>query len=189
MRSLLHALVVAAALLPCGAAHPQPAVPDSASDTVVLWGRGYSFTVSSYDGWLIEGTDSPLGIVARLRPPPGDSTQAYGYVTVDQKPSAAGLSFGRAIENTLAAFRQMNPTLQVSLVDTLRTGDGKQAPTALFVGSPTTRAETCAFIDEDSVTVRIGCVARYQRELPLISRLLQRVVRSYIFLGLRFEEN
>ena len=115
--------------------------------------------------------------------------QAYGYVTVDRKPTVPGLSFSKTIENTLAAYRKMNPALEVSIVDTLLTADGKQAPTALFAGPPTARTEICAFIDEDSVSVRIGCAARYKSEFPVISALLRRVVRSYIYLGLKFGEN
>jgi hypothetical protein len=187
MQKISRTVSVAFALIILVTCRSQESRQEKASDCVILWGAGYSFTIATYEGWTIRSTDQAVGRIAFLYPKEGNSDDAtvYGYVTVDAKPNNQAISFKAAIEATCADYLTANPGMQANRDKPFITGDKKTAPVIRFTGHPSGRHEAVAFIEESTIIVRIGYVAKTEQDFLGAYNLLERVVNSYVFLGLK----
>lgn len=171
---------------------PQQQKQQEASDCVILYGPDYSFSICTYEGWIIESTDQALGRIAHLYLKEGDSIngEAYGYVIVDPIPQLDSLPnySRRAIKACIDNYVASNPGMKATEEKPFTTRDKKIAQVISFTGHSSSRCEVVSIIEENKIIVRIGCVSKTNKNLPDVYRQLKSIVNSYTFLGLKIQE-
>lgn len=183
-------LLVASLVVLSMRCHPQVQKSQEASDCVILYGPDYSFSICTYQGWIIESTDQVLGRIAHLYLKERDSidSEVYGYVIVDAKLDSLPNYLKRTIKATIDNYVAANPGMKANEEKPFTTNDKKKAVVIQFTGHSSGRCEAVSFIEESKVIVRIGSLSKTKKNFSNVYKQLEQVVNSYLFLGLKVED-
>jgi hypothetical protein len=151
-------------------AAPRPPAP---LNERVLRGPGYAFKLRApATSKILKTSGNPKRPVVRATKDPafgwdplverrfGEIALCGGaYLSVDRR-SSAFTTTKVAIVEALAEYERVTPGLRVMNADSLVTADGRKVPAIRLEDATGEKFEAVAFILEDSVVVRIGCMGR-----------------------------
>ncbi len=155
------------------------------SQSGILYGSNFAYTISAPKGWIMDelaGKSQGLSVVFYRNGETWKTGKSAVYVNVNGRVN--GYTAKQAIADDLRGSRKEYPKSKITRGETLKTNDGREAPTFIFenITEKTVHSERVAYVETPTVILLITLTSKstndYKNALADHTKLVKSI--SYV---------